>query len=159
MINVPVRVLLSVSCRSPRWLLGGLEIIPLICHIRRVQETRCHCLWFLDTLCVASNLHLFIKYENLLDALFTFSHFLLRFLVMLWRLLSCSSFCWALTAFLSLWVDSLSLNLILLRDHLIASLVVETVLETIDFILQAILVGGCLICYIHLLFQKSIIIW
>ena len=153
MINVPVRVLLSVSCRSPRWLLGGLEVIPLVCHIWRVQETRCHCLWLLNTLCVASNLHLFIKYENLLDALFTTSRFLLRFLVMLWRLLSCSSFCWALTAFISLWVDSLSLNLILLRDHLVASLVVETMLETIDFILQAIL-RRCLICY-----QKSIIIW
>ena len=60
MVDVPVRVtpLLGV--------LRGLEIVPLIRHVGRMQEAGSHGLGFLDTLCVAGGHHLLIKDKDLL---------------------------------------------------------------------------------------------
>ena len=144
-IRLMINVFVWVFSLGPR--LRGLEVIPLICHVWCVQEAWRHCLRFLNALCVAGNLHFFIKHKYLLDAIISFLACLLR----LWDLLSSASRTRTFSTFLSLRVDSLRLGL-WLCDHLTASLVVETVLKPVNLILQTVL-WGRLIWY-----QESIII-
>ena len=52
----------------PRVLWRGLEVVPLVCHVRRVQEARSHSLRLLDALCVAGHSHFFIQDKDLLNS-------------------------------------------------------------------------------------------
>jgi hypothetical protein len=59
-VNVSVRITALLG------VLRGLEIIPLISHVGRVQEAWRHGLRFLDALGVAGGCHLFVEYKDLL---------------------------------------------------------------------------------------------
>jgi hypothetical protein len=60
MVNVPMRVTALLG------VLRGLEIVPLIRHVGRVQEAGSHGFRFLDALGVAGGHHLLIKDKDLL---------------------------------------------------------------------------------------------